>query len=183
MASQRRGVDDSEGEASDDASLNRQRTEARPSRTEKTRDARRVNALGIELTRLSPEMLDRLALPELLREEIAVCQRLKPRGRGRQNRLIGQLLRSEDHEAIRNRMADIQVELRRGVQKEKGNERWLARFMEEGEAAIEALIADHPEADRQRIRLLTRNARQDPNGKPARRARRELLRVIRELRA
>lgn len=183
MASRRRDTDGLRDETPEAKPSGSPLSDPRPSRTEKTRDARRVNALGIELTRLRPEMLDRLALPELLREEIAVCQRLKPRGRGRQNRLIGQLLRSEDHEAIRNRVTELQAELRRGVQKEKGNDRWLARIMDEGEAAIEALIADHPQADRQRMRLLMRNARQNPDGKPARRARRELLRAIRDLRA
>lgn len=153
------------------------------SRTELTREAKRINALGIELTQLRPDELDRLELPEVLREEIAVCQRLKPRGRGRQNRLIGQLLRSEDHAAIQERMSGVKVELRRGVQKEKGNERWLERILEEGDSAIEALMTAHPDADRQRLRLLARNALNDPSGKPARRARRELLRMIRALRA
>ena len=171
-----------QSEAKGNPATGSERADPDLSRTEKTREAKRVNALGIELTRLRADELDRLELPELLREAIAVCQGLKPRGRGRQNRLIGQLLRSEDHEAIQNRMSGIRVELRRGVQKEKGNERWLARILEEGDIAIEALIADHPDADRQRMRLLARNALHDPDGKPARRARRELLRVIRALR-
>ncbi len=172
-----------DGKAEGKSSPDSRRDDPRPSRTDQTKEAKRVNVLGIELTRLSADELDRLELPELLREEIAVCQRLKPRGRGRQNRLIGQLLRSEDHEAILVRMTETRVELRRGVQKEKGNERWLARIVDEGDIAIEALIADHPDADRQRMRLLTRNAQQDPDGKAARRARRELLRMIRALRA
>lgn len=170
-------------EAKEKPAADAEGADPRPSRAEKTREAKRVNALGIELTRLSADELDRLELPELLREEIAVCQQLKPRGRGRQNRLIGQLLRSEDHEEIRNRMAGTRVELRRGVQKEKANEGWLARVLEEGDIAIEALMVDHPDADRQRMRLLARNAQNDPSGKPARRARRELLRMIRTLRA
>lgn len=181
----RRGREDEDGQegTQDSESAASKGSAPRPSRTELTRAAREVNALGIELTRLAPEVLDRLELPELLREEIAVCQDLKPRGRGRQNRLIGQLLRAEDHEAIRGRLAALQIELRRGVQKEKGNERWLKRILDEGESAIETLIQDHPDADRQRLRTLMRNARQEPKSKATRRARRELLRAIRELRS
>jgi ribosome-associated protein len=157
--------------------------ELRPTRTQQTRAATLVNRLGLELTTLSASDLDRLELPERLREEIAVSQRLKPRSRGRQNRLIGQILRAEDHDAIRTRVEQLKATARAGVQHEKLTERWLARLVKEGDAAVEALIAEYAQADRQRLRLLTRNARQDPEGKTAKRARRELLRAIRALRA
>jgi len=155
----------------------------RPSRTEQTRAAAAVNQLGVQLTTLSSHDLDRLELPERLRQAIDVSQNLKPRSRGRQNRLIGQLLRAEDHEAIRDRVDSLERAHRAGVQHEAMTERWLTRIVEEGDPAVEALIAKHPQADRQRLRLLTRNARQDPAKSTAKRARRELLRAIRDLRA
>jgi len=154
----------------------------RLSRTQQTRAAASVNQLGVRLSMLSPGELDRLDLPDRLREEIDVNQNLNARRRGRQNRLIGQLLRAEDHEAIRERLDGMGAAHRDGVQHEKINEEWLARIVEEGDPAIEALIADHPQSDRQRLRLLTRSARQDPEAKKAKRARRELLRAIRALR-
>jgi ribosome-associated protein len=162
---------------------------ARPTRTERTRAATAVNRLGLELSALSPADLDQLELPERLRREIDVCQALGPRARGRQQRLIGQLLRADDHEQIRSRMETLKGVHRDWVQQEKRTERWLARILEEGDSAVEALIADYPGADRQRLRKLARSARQDPEGgsakhaKQAKRARRELLRAIRELRS
>lgn len=155
----------------------------RPSRSEQTRAATAVNRLGLRLSRLSPAELDRLVLPERLREEIDVCQRLKPKSQGRQIRLIGQLLRAEDHEAIRARVELLGRTHRDGVHHEKMNERWLGRLVEEGDSAVEALIEEFPEADRQQLRALTRTARQDSESKRSRRARRELLRAIRALRA
>lgn len=157
--------------------------EPRPSRTQLTRAAAAVNELGLQLARLSPGQLDRLELPERLRHEIDVWQKLKPRSRGRQNRLLGQLLRAEDHEEIRRRVESVQGGHRLGVQHEKVNERWLTRLVEEGDRAVEALMAEYPEADRQRLRALARGARQDAEAKKAKRARRELLRAIRALRA
>ena len=156
--------------------------EPRPTRAQLTRAARAVNELGLQLTGLSPGELDRLELPERLRQEIDECRRLKPRSRGRQNRLIGQLLRAADHEAIRE-----QVESRKGAQREwlqveKVTESWLGRLVEEGDPAVEALIAQYPDADRRRLRALVRGARQDPEAKNTKRARRELLRTIRALR-
>ena len=111
-----------------------------------------------------------------------MSQKLKPRSRGRQNRLIGQLLRAEDHEAIRERMESPQAAGRDNAQQEKMNEAWLIRLVEEGDPAVEALIANHPQADRQQLRQLARSARQDPESKKTKRARRELLRAIRALR-
>jgi ribosome-associated protein len=157
--------------------------EPRPTRTQQTRAATAVNQLGVRLTTLSSVDLDRLELSERLREEIDVSRKLKPRARGRQNRLIGQLLRAENHEAIRERLESLKGARRDGVQREKMTERWLARLVEEGDSAVEALLADYPGADRQRLRLLARSARQDPESKKSKRARRELLRTIRILRA
>jgi len=157
--------------------------DSRPSRTEQTRAATAVNKLGLQLTRLSLRDLDRLELPERLREEVELSLRLKPKSRGRQNRLIGQLLRAEDHEAIQERLESLKKDQRDGVRHEQVTERWLSRLVEDGDVAVEALIKDHPHADRQRLRMLTRSAQQDPAAKKTKRARRELLRAIRELRA
>ena len=157
--------------------------ETRPSRSEQTRTATEVTRLGLQLTGLSPADLDRLALPERLREEIEVNQKLKPRSRGRQNRLIGQLLRAEDHEEIRVRLAQLKSGHHRSADVEKANEAWVARLVEEGDSAVEAFIAEFPAADRQRFRSFVRSIRQDPLAKKAKRARREMLRAVRELRA
>ena len=101
--------------------------------------------------------------------------------------MIGQLLRAEDHAAIRIRVESLKGTGRAGVQPEGRAERWLSRLVEEGDSAIEALIADPPQLDlqanRQRLRLLARSARQNPEAKKAKRARRELLRALRALRA
>ena len=158
-------------------------TDSRPSRTEQTRAATAVNKLGLQLTRLSLHDLDRLELSERLREEIELSQRLKPKSRGRQNRLIGQLLRAEDHEAIEKRLELLNKDQRDGVRHEQVTERWLIRLVEEGDVAVEELMTDYPDADRQRLRTLTRSAQQDPAAKKTKRARRELLRAIRSLRA
>jgi len=157
--------------------------DSRPSRTEQTRAANVVNKLGLQLTRLSVGDLDRLELPERLREEIELSQRLKPKSRGRQNRLIGQLLRAEDHDAIQQRLALLKKDQRDGVRHEQVTERWLIRLVDEGDVAVEGLMTDYPHADRQRLRMLTRSAQQDPAAKKTKRARRELLRAIRALRA
>ena len=96
--------------------------------------------------------------------------------------MIGQLLRDEDHESIRLRVESMGRLDAASVQREKGTEVWRDRIIEEGDAAVEALMKEYPEADRQRIRLLARNATHGPEGKKTKRARLELLRAIRALR-
>ncbi len=154
----------------------------RPSRTELTRAAGAVNRLGLKLTRLSIRDLERLELPDRLREEVELSQTLKPKSRGRQNRLIGQLLRAEDHEAIAERLEALENDHRVGVHHERMTDRWVDRLVEEGDPAIDALIVEFPGADRQRLRSLVRNTRKKPGESAAKRARRELLRAVRALR-
>jgi ribosome-associated protein len=172
------GSEGGDGSESDAAPL-----EDRPSRTQRTRAAAEVNRLGQELAALSPRDLDGLDLPARLREELEVWRGLKPRARGRQSRLIGQILRAEDHEAIRGRFEAIQQVRRDGVRFEKENETWLARLLAEGDPGLHALVRDYPSADRQRLRTLARRAGQAPEDKRTQRARRELLRAIRALRS
>jgi ribosomal 50S subunit-associated protein YjgA (DUF615 family) len=78
-------------------------------RTARTRAASDLNKIALRMAEFKPEALDRLDLPEDLRDAIDVCQRLKPRGRSRQRRLICQLLRNEDHEAITKRVEVLEA--------------------------------------------------------------------------
>ena len=119
--------DTSGGDAADEYST--ESGELRPSRSQQTRAATAVNQLGVRLTTLSSAELDRLELSERLREEIEVSRKLKPRSRGRQNRLIGQLLRAEDHEAVRERLESLKGARRDEVQHEKITEGWLTRLV------------------------------------------------------
>ena len=153
------------------------------SRTRRKQEAQAVSQLGLELIALSPSVLDRLDLPVELREAIALCQRLRLRARSRQKRLIAQLLRAEDHEAIRDRIGTYGVVQFREVVWEKENESWCLRLIAEGDTALQVFMETYPDADRQQIRTFVRGAQQDPAEKKTRRAQRGLLRVIRDVRA
>ena len=81
--------------------------DARPSRSQRTRDANQANKLGVVLVGLKASQLDRLALPTELREAIDLCKGLKKSGRGRQQRLVGKLLREEDWQQIQSRLEGV----------------------------------------------------------------------------
>ena len=79
----------------------------RPSRSERTREVKAINQLGLRLVALSALKLDRVELPEELREAIVECRTLTKGARGRQKRLVCKLLRDEDHEAIRKQVESL----------------------------------------------------------------------------
>jgi ribosomal 50S subunit-associated protein YjgA (DUF615 family) len=79
----------------------------RPSRSERTRDIKAINRLGLELVALSQLKLDRIELPEELRSSIEACRTLTKGALGRQKRLVCKVLRSEDHEAIRKQVESL----------------------------------------------------------------------------
>jgi ribosomal 50S subunit-associated protein YjgA (DUF615 family) len=74
------------------------------SRSQRTRDVKAINQLGLQLVALSQLKLDRLELPDDLRSAIVECRALTKGARGRQKRLVCKMLRSEDHEAIRKQV-------------------------------------------------------------------------------
>jgi ribosome-associated protein len=65
-----------------------------PSKTQRTRDAHALQALGAQLVALSVAQLARLELPEALHEAVVAAQRMRAHGaRTRQMQSIGKLMR------------------------------------------------------------------------------------------
>jgi ribosome-associated protein len=79
----------------------------RPSRSQRTREVKAVNQLGLKLVALSQLKLDRIELPDDLRDAIEKCRALTKGARVRQKRLVCKMLRSEDHEAIREQVESL----------------------------------------------------------------------------
>ncbi len=133
---------------------------------------------------LQPGELERLALPPRLRTAVEVGAGLsrKKSARGRQARLVGKLLRGEDHSEIALAVERIHERRRSLVLHEAANEAWRQRLLEGGDSALQELLLEYPGADRQRLRQLQRGAIQDPDSTRSKRSTRELLRAIRELR-
>src|SRR4029078_1341953 len=58
---------------------------------------------------------------------------------------------------------------------------WRERLIADGDAALSELLAEHPQADRQHLRQLVRNAIDERNRNKPPHAFRELFRELREL--
>ncbi|HXH03280.1 MAG TPA: ribosome biogenesis factor YjgA [Candidatus Competibacteraceae bacterium] len=153
-----------------------------PSRGQLKREAEALQALGERLVALKDSELTRLPLPEELAEAVHAARTITSFGaRRRQLQYIGKLMRRIDAEPIRAALAALEASSAAAKRRLHRLEQLTAALLEDEARTLEALLAEHPAADVQRIRQLARNARKERDqGKPPA-ARRALFRYLREL--
>ncbi|MGF1758505.1 ribosome-associated protein [Photobacterium sagamiensis] len=151
------------------------------SKTEMKRDMDELQKLGEELVALTPNGLAKIPLDEDLLSSIKDAQRFKNEARRRQLQYIGKVMRSIDIEPIQaaldklnNKHSQMTVALHKLEQKRD-------RLIENGDSMINAIMVDHPDADRQHLRQLVRQANKEKaQSKPAK-AYREIFQYLKEL--
>ncbi|MGY0504089.1 ribosome biogenesis factor YjgA [Luteimonas sp. e5] len=153
-----------------------------PSRSQRRRDALDVLALAQVLVEKSPAELEKLPLDEGLREHVLEARRVaSPIARKRAVAFLAKQMRKQDEEAltaIRDAMDASSEGARRQVAAMHRAESWRDRLLEGGDEALAEFIAEHPRADRQRLRQLVRNAGEEARRNKPPRAFRELYREI-----
>ena len=155
------------------------------SRSENRRQALEVLALGEQLVGLTPAQLAKLPIPEDLMPHIEYTKRITSHGaRKRQLAFLAKQMRRESDEvlqAIRDVLDASSEVSRREVAQMHRVEQWRERLLSQGDAALAELIAQFPDADRQQLRTLVRNALAEKARNKPPRAFRELFQVLREL--
>ena len=153
-----------------------------PSKSQLKREMLELQELGVELVKLPPDQLATLELPEKLVDAIELARRITSHGaQKRQRQYIGGLLRDLDVQPIRALLEKLRGADRASKARFQENERWRARLISEGDAALAEFLERHPEADRQHLRRLVRDAAAEAaNGRPPRHAR-ELFRYLQTL--
>lgn len=157
-----------------------------PSRSEQRRAALDVLELGEQLTAMTATQLGRLPIPEELMPHIRETQRITSHGaRKRQHAYLAKQMRKlddEELEAIRDAMSkDGDAARREAAALHRVESLRDALLGEDGDAALTELLAAHPQADRQQLRQLLRNVREERARNKPPRAFRELFRVLRAL--
>lgn len=133
-----------------------------PSRSADKRAAEALQALGEELVRLKPELLETFELPDRLRDAIDQAQRITAHGAlRRQRQYIGRLMREVDADPIRARLQELRGEDAASRARFHRVERWRDRLIEEGDAALNLLLEERPDADRTHLRQLLRECQQE----------------------
>lgn len=153
----------------------------RPSKSRRKKDAHALQDMGTALVALSRERLERIPMPDKLRQAVLEAQRItKHEARRRQMQYIGKLMRDADPAPIQEALDVINGVSATEVARQHRLERLRTRLMED-EAVLGEVVATHPGADLQQLRQLRRNAlREREQDKPPR-AFRELFRVLRDL--
>ncbi|XQA68250.1 ribosome biogenesis factor YjgA [Xanthomonas sacchari] len=155
------------------------------SRSQQRREALEVLSLGEKLVALTPAQLAKLPVPESLLPHIAETKRITSHiAHKRQLAFLAKQMRREDEavlEAIREAMDVNSDSARREVAAMHRVEDWRERLLAEGDTALAELLAEHPDADRQRLRQLVRNAKDERLKNKPPHAYRALFRELREL--
>jgi len=156
-----------------------------PSRSQLRRDALEVFKLAETLASLSDAELSRVPLADEVRDEVVRTRAVTSHiARKRATQFLAKQLRKLDEDEIEPIRAALEND-RAKAHLEAASlhriETWRTRLVDEGDAALDELLALHPSADRQQLRQLARNARAERDREKPPHAYRELFRELREL--
>jgi len=155
----------------------------RPSKTRLKQASHALQDLGEAAVALPDARLEALPIDEALRDAIRTYKKTRSHeGRRRQMQYIGKLMRRHDTEPLRLAVSDLQLGRAQDALALHEAERWRAELIHD-DAAATRWIAEHPQADVQRLRSLVRAARKDAALAPEQRsgrAFRELFQFIKQ---
>ena len=152
------------------------------SKTQVKRELHALVELGERLTTLKPDMLNKLPLSDPLRRALADAPKHTANiARKRHILFIGKLMRDQDIDAILVLLDQLDASTRQYNERFHNLERWRDRLVTGTDAVLETFCGEYPEADRQHLRQLIRQAQHENahNKPPA--ATRKIFKYIREL--
>lgn len=153
-----------------------------PSKSQLKRDAHTLQQLGVDLLDIPESEWLTLNLPEALITALKEAKRLHSRGaRKRQLQFIGKLMRDVDPQPIQHYFEQLGLKTRQQAHIHHELENWRDRLIEEGDPAVEAFLLQHPQADRQHLRQLIRQAKKERAHNKPPKSSRALFRYIREV--
>ncbi|MTI63812.1 ribosome biogenesis factor YjgA [Methylophaga sp.] len=142
------------------------------SKTQVKKELQALRDLGKELISLPKKDMDKLDLPEDLREAIRDAQSMSKGALKRQTGFIGGLIAATDHESIERQLAQLKQPHQGQVKQFHQLESWRDRLLAGDDDVYGELIAEFEAFDVQHVRQLVRNAvreaRQDKPPKSAR---------------
>lgn len=134
----------------------------RPNKTRIKKDMAVLFALSEELSVLPPTQLKALELPDNIYKALTEASGMPHKSaRKRLLKFITGQLNKIDIEPYLEKLARMKSQSAHAVREHHIAERWRARLINDGNAALTELLNDHPHADRQQLRQLIRNAQKE----------------------
>jgi ribosome-associated protein len=156
---------------------------APPSKSELKRRMTALQELGEALAALGDRQLDRMPIEDQrLREALREVRSIRSNSaRKRHLQYIGRLMREVDPEPLRRALADLQGQQQQAAESFHRLEQLRDRLLTEGDVAIGEILQYWPTADRQQLRQLVRQHRQELAQERPPAASRKLFRYLRSL--
>ncbi|GKW48374.1 ribosome biogenesis factor YjgA [Halomonas sp. NCCP-2165] len=152
------------------------------SKTQRKQEMHALQALGEKIIALSEAQRAKLPLSDDMLAAVEETGRIRAReARRRHMQYVGKLMRKEDTEAIQAAFDEFEQEKLRRDHAFHRLERWRDRLIDEGDEALEAFVADFPDADRQALRQLIRNAQRERAADKPPASSRKLFKLIRDI--
>lgn len=132
------------------------------SKSQRKRDMLALQKMGESLIKLSAEQLAKMNLPDTLVTAIQHMKSLSSHGaQRRQLQYIGKIMRHIEPETIEQALKTKELIHEKGTAKFHLLEEWRNKLLLDGDVALNSFLIDYPNADRQQLRLLVRNAQRD----------------------
>jgi len=162
--------------------LDDEEQDPRPSKSQRKRDAHALQQLGIELMDIAESEWHKLGLPAQLIDALNDARRMPSRGaRKRQLQYVGKLMRDVDPEPIQHYFEQQRLATRQQARIHHELEDWRDRMIAEGDSAIDSYLDEHPDADRQHLRQLVRQANREQSANKPPKSGRALFRYLRDI--
>ena len=152
------------------------------SRTQLKKEAIALQKIGEKLVLLSDDQLQRMELPSLLMAAIHDIRPMKSRGaRRRQMQYIGTLMRHVEVASIQQSLLEIEQGTYQQAREFHRIEAWRDELVAGDDAVFEKILSKFPDADRQRLGQLVRNARKEKLKNATPKSARNLFRYLKQL--
>lgn len=151
------------------------------SRTVQKRESEAVQDLGKQLLALSKSQLDKIELDEFLYDSIMLSKKIKVNTEAyrRHVQYIGKLMRTVDPEPIQAALDKVLNKTNNEAAQLQIFEKMRERLLSEGDDEIQALVQQHPQLDRQKLRQLVRSSTKELEKGPESKSARELFKYLR----
>jgi ribosome-associated protein len=156
--------------------------EQRLSKSARKREAASLQELGVKLSALPDQEIKTLDLPESLFVALRDLRRLPSHGaQVRQRQYIGKLMRNIDPEPVLAKLAERKQRHDLEIRHFQQIERWRDRLLSEPQDAVQELLREYPQADREILVKLLEKAQRERIEQRSPVGARELFAFLRQL--
>lgn len=152
------------------------------SKSQLKRESEAAQKLGQELVELTDASLAKLPLDDELVDAVKLAGRInrKKDGYRRQLQFIGKLMRSRDLQPIEEALARLKAPHQQATNQFHKLEQARDQILSQGDDAIQALLLEHPQLDRQKLRQFARQASKEQQQNKPPKAARELFKYLKQ---